>query len=114
MNKIACTLPLELRWLSLIRQRVSGYAKAVKFTPALEELLLHSVEEACGELLRRAEGLRIDGNFRLELGYTGEALEIALAYNRKIPLNPLKDAPTRCPTGRPTWMRSRSTPCGSS
>ena len=51
MNKIACTLPLELRWLSLIRQWVSGYAKAVKFTPALEELLLHSVEEACGELL---------------------------------------------------------------
>ena len=48
MNKIACTLPLELRWLSLIRQWVSGYAKAVKFTPALEELLLHSVEEACG------------------------------------------------------------------
>ena len=35
MNKIACTLPLELRWLSLIRQWVSGYARAVKFTPAL-------------------------------------------------------------------------------
>ena len=99
MNKIACTLPLELRWLSLIRQWVSGYAQAVKFTPALEEMLLHSVEEACGELLRRAEELRIDGNFRLELGYTGEALEIALAYNRKIPLNPLKDAPYEVPDG---------------
>ena len=99
MNKIACTLPLELRWLSLIRQWVSGYAQAVKFTPTLEELLLSSVEESCGELIRRAEELRIDGNFRLELGYTGEALEIALAYDRKIPLNPLKDAPYEVPDG---------------
>ena len=44
MNKIACTLPLELRWLSLIRQWVSGYAQAVKFTPTLEELL-HTLAE---------------------------------------------------------------------
>lgn len=97
MNKITCTLPLELRWLPLIHQWVSGYVKAVEFTPTLEEMLMSSVEEACGELLRRAEELHITGNFRLELGYNSDVLEITIIYSHKIPLNPLKDAPYEVP-----------------
>jgi len=72
------------------RKSLRHYSEMIGYSPRLEEMCSSSVMEACEELVRRAEESGIADPIELSLDYKGETIVVDIAYNGRIPLNPLK------------------------
>ncbi|MFI3314160.1 MAG: M50 family metallopeptidase [Rikenellaceae bacterium] len=98
-NHIKIHLPIDLKWLNTAEEFVSLYASTVKFNPQLAEMIKYSVQEVCGELHERSEGIEHSGSYLLSINSTDEEIEVSVSYDGRIPLNPMKDKNYEVPVG---------------
>lgn len=91
-------LPPRENLLPLAEDALRRLSRHSELTPALEEMLVGAVLEACEELLRAGRAANIEQAFELVFDFGPEAAEVALLYNAKIPLNPLLTEPYEVPT----------------
>lgn len=91
-------LPPREGLLPLAEDALRRLSRHSELTPALEEMLVGSVLEACEELLRASRATGLAQTFELVLDFSPEAAEVAIVYDARIPLNPLLTQPYEVPT----------------
>jgi len=87
-NRISILLPPSGRWLSFLSDGIVRYARTMGFSKPLEDRIVHSVMEACEELIRVTEQAGVSDPFNVFLDFKGEAAIIEIEYSGRIPLNP--------------------------
>ncbi len=91
-------LPPWESMLPLAEDVVRRLSRHNGFTPALEDMLVGAVQEACEELLRTGRSVNLEQPFELVLAFGEEAADVAIAYDGNIPLNPHLAEPYEVPT----------------
>jgi putative peptide zinc metalloprotease protein len=97
-NTVRLKLPPRESLLPLAEDALRRLSRHGELSPALEEMLVGAVLEACEELLRAGRAVSLEQPFELVLDFSAEAAEVAIAYDGKIPLNPHLSEPYEVPT----------------
>jgi hypothetical protein len=84
-NTVRLKLPPRESLLPLAEDALRRLSRHGELSPALEEMLVGAVLEACEELLRAGRAVSLEQPFELVLDFSAEAAEVAIA------------SPMRCP-----------------
>lgn len=99
-NCVGISIPIEMKWLHLAEEYVSLYATTVGFNERLTAMMRQSVNEACGELFKRAADVGKEGMVQVTIYSDKYAMDILITYDGDIPLNPTKEKPFEVPSDR--------------
>ncbi|MBI5524043.1 MAG: M50 family metallopeptidase [Desulfarculus sp.] len=97
-DAVRLRLPPWESLLPLAEDALRRLSRQSELTPALEDMLVGAVLEACEELLRAGRSVNIEQPFELVLAFGEDAADVAIAYDGNIPLNPHLTEPYEVPS----------------
>ncbi len=98
-RRVVLQLPPDPEWLPMIEDVVRRFSARMRFPARLCRTVAAAVLEAYDNLALASQKLGVREPCRISLTATGEAVTVELAYNGKIPLNPLAVGEYEIPEG---------------